>query len=91
MLCLLLEQLLRPLVMKLGHDLYDTLKKINLECMLERSCSCRRNRNSFEGPPVLHWDGKMLLDIYGPKSSVDQCAIIVTRNGQETLLGIPSR
>lgn len=37
---------------------------------------------------LLHWDGKMLLEITGERS-VNLVAILVTAMGQEKLLGVP--
>jgi hypothetical protein len=78
----------------LGHDITGTtlsrssIRRSRIKVRREVAAA-EEKELSFEGPLLLHWDGKLLPDIDGSKASVDRIAIIVTGNGQEKLLGIP--
>jgi len=41
------------------------------------------------GPLLLHWDGKLLLDIIDSKKTVDRIAVLVTGGGEEICLEFP--
>lgn len=47
-----------------------------------------KNNFNIDDRYVLHWDGKILKDIIGPKS-VDRLPILLSVSGVEQLLGVP--
>lgn len=78
----------------LGHNLSDiTLSRSSIRRsrikVRQEAATVASQECSFEGPLLLHWDGKMLNDIDGSGALIDRIAIIVTGNGQEKLLGVP--
>lgn len=78
----------------LGHPLDDlalSRSTIRRSRMAIRKEAAEADKDSFnvECPLLLHWDGKMLLDIAGAKETVDRIAVVVTGNGTEKLLAVP--
>ena len=82
----------------LGHDVNEmTLSRSSvrrLRCKNREQVAATTNDEFFdssvtETPLVLHWDGKLLVDITGSKEMVDRIAVLVTGNGVERLLGVP--
>lgn len=78
----------------LGHNLDDvsvSRSTIRRARCTSRKAAALKQKEQFapSTPLLLHWDGKLLLDIAGaPKEKVDRVAILVTGE-EEKLLGVP--
>ena len=78
----------------LGHDVSEitlsrsSVRRSRIEGR-KKAAAAEERECSLMGPLLLHWDGKLLPDVDGSKTTVDRIAIIVTGNGQEKLLEIP--
>lgn len=77
----------------LGHDISDltfSRSSIRRSRRHTRQIQDEEARKKFHaaGPLLLHWDGKMLQEMGG--KTVERVAILVTGQGFEKLLGIPS-
>ena len=78
----------------LGHPLDDmalsrsTIRRSRMAIRKEVA-EADKDNFSVEFPLLLHWDGKLLLDIAGGQETVDRIAVLVTGNGTEKLLAVP--
>lgn len=83
-------RLLIPIAAALGHD-PDTLP-ISRSTIKRARTSARHelSKKTFNPtyPLVLHWDGKILPEIFG-KGSVDRLPVLVSGDGNDKLLGVP--
>jgi len=78
----------------LGHDVSEitlsrsSIRRSRIEGR-KQAAAVEEEESSLMGPLLLHWDGKLLPDIDGSKTTVDRIAVVVSGNGQEKLLSIP--
>ena len=82
-----------PAIQPLGYNPSDY--NINLASIRRQRIKSRKKlkglKQEFKAdvPPTIHWDEKLLEDIYG-KETVDRLPILVFIEGVYQLLGVPS-